>query len=162
MRGSRRRATARQGKGCRPVKSTLAPGVSYRLQTQVNSHHLVPALFPDSPPIATMPRVLATAWLVALMEHACILALEPHLDVGEASVGTSIDLKHLAPTPEAVGISIEVGCIEVHKRRSVWSIVARDELEEIGRATHERIVVESHRFAGSLAAKEKLLAQARS
>src|SRR5712664_2409258 len=150
MRRGRPCAIARQGKGCRHVKSTLAPGISYRLQTQVHSHQLVPALFPDSPPIAAMPRVLATAWLVALMEHACILALEPHLDVGEASVGTSIDLKHLAPTPEAIMIAIEVECVEVQKRRSVWSIVARDEVEEIGRATHERIVVESHRFAGSL------------
>src|SRR6195256_3327788 len=161
MRRGRRRATARQGKGCRPVKSTLAPGISYRLQTQVNSHQLVPALFPDSAPIAAMPRVLATAWLVGLMEHACILAMEPHLDGGEASVGISVDLKHLAATPEAVRIAIDVECIEVQKRRSVWTIVARDEVDEIGRARHERIVVESIRFADSLAAKEKLLAQAR-
>jgi fluoroacetyl-CoA thioesterase len=143
------------------VKSTLAPGISYRLQTRVNRHQLVPALFPDSPPIAAMPRVLATAWLVALMEHACILALEPHLDAGEASVGISIDLKHFTPSPEATGIAIDVECIEVQKRRSVWSIVARDEVEEIGRARHERMVVESVRFADSLAAKERLLAQAR-
>ncbi|HEY2211259.1 MAG TPA: thioesterase family protein [Bradyrhizobium sp.] len=143
------------------MKSTLAPGISYCLQTRVNNHQLVPALFPDSPPIAAMPAVLATAWLVALMEHACILALEPHLDAGEASVGISIDLKHLAPTPMATGIAIEVECIEVQKRRSVWSIVARDEVEEIGRARHERMVVESVRFASSLAAKEKQLAQAR-
>ena len=142
------------------MKSTLAPGISYRLQTRVNSHQLVPALFPDSPPIAAMPRVLATAWLVALMEHACILALELHLDAGQASVGVSIDLKHFAPSPEATGIAIDVECIEVQKRRSVWSIVARDEVEEIGRARHERMVVESVRFADSLAAKEKLLAQA--
>ena len=142
------------------MKSTLAPGISYRLQTQVQSHQLVPALFPDSAPIASMPRVLATAWLVALMEHACILALEPHLDSGEASVGTGIDLKHLAPTPEAMRVTIEVRCLEVQKRRSVWSIVARDEADEIGRATHERMIVESARFSGSLAAKEKLLAQA--
>jgi fluoroacetyl-CoA thioesterase len=143
------------------VKSTLAPGISYRLQTRVNSHQLVPALFPDSPPIAAMPPVLATAWLVALMEHACILALEPHLDPGEASVGINIDLKHLAPTPEATGIAIDVECIEVQKRGSVWSIVARDEVDEIGRARHERMVVESIRFADSLAAKEKLLVQRR-
>ena len=161
MRGGRRRKTARQGKGCRPVKSTLAPGISYRLQTQVHSHQLVPALFPDSPLVASMPRVLATAWLVALMEHACILAMEPHLDAGEASVGISIDLKHLAATPEAARIAIDVECIEVQKRRSVWTIVARDEVDEIGRAKHERMVVESIRFADSLAAKETRLAQAR-
>jgi fluoroacetyl-CoA thioesterase len=143
------------------VKSTLAPGISYRLQTRVNSHQLVPALFPDSPPIAAMPDVLATAWLVALMEHACILALEPHLDAGEASVGIRIDLKHFAPTPEATGIAIDVECIEVLKRRSVWSIVARDEVEEIGRTRHERMVVDTVRFADSLAAKEKSLAQGR-
>src|ERR1700738_1361379 len=136
MRRGRRRATARQAKGCRPVKSTLAPGISYCLQTKVNSRQLVPALFPDSPPIAAMPPVLATAWLVALMEHACILPLEPHLDAGEASVGVSIDLKHFAPTPEATGIAIDVECIEVQKRRSVWSIVARDEVDEIGRPSH--------------------------
>ena len=143
------------------MKSTLAPGISYRLQTQVSSHQLVPALFPDSPPIAAMPPVLATAWLVALMEHACILAHEPHLNAGEASVGISIDLKHFAPTPGAIRIAIEVECIEVQKRRSVWSIVARDEIDEIGRAGHERMVVNSDRFADSLATKERLLAQAR-
>ena len=143
------------------MKSTLAPGISYRLQTRVNNHQLVPALFPDSPPIAAMPPVLATAWLVALMEHACILALEPHLDAGEASVGISIDLKHFAATPKATGIAIDVECIEVQKRRSVWSIVARDEVEEIGRARHERMVVDIVRFADSLAAKEKNPAQGR-
>lgn len=143
------------------MKSTLAPGISYRLHAQVNSHQLVPALFPDSPPIAAMPRVLATAWLVALMEHACILALEPHLDAGEASVGTGIDLKHLSPTPDAMSVTIEARCIEVQRRRSVWSIVAYDEADEIGRATHERMIVESIRFADTLAAKQKLLVQSR-
>src|SRR5260370_39888490 len=128
MRRGRPCAIARQGKGCRPVKSTLAHGIPARLQTQVSSHQLGPALFPDSPPIAAMPRVLATAWLVALMEHACILALEPHLDAGEASVGIGIDLKHFAPTPEAIRIAIEVEFIEVQKRSSGWSILARDEV----------------------------------
>jgi fluoroacetyl-CoA thioesterase len=143
------------------MKSTLLPGISYQLKTLVDSRQLVPALFPDCPPIATMPRVLATAWLLALMEQACILALGPHLDASEASVGTSIDLKHLAATPEAVSIAIEVNCIEVHKRRSVWSIVARDEVEEIGRATHERVVVDSNRFLDSLSVKQRLLAESR-
>jgi fluoroacetyl-CoA thioesterase len=143
------------------VKKTLVPGISHRLQTRVDSRQLVPALFPESPPVATMPRVLATAWLVALMEHACILALERHLDAGEASVGTSIDLKHVSPTPEAVGVTIEATCTEVQKRRSVWSIVARDEADEIGRARHERMVIEAARFASSLAAKEELLARGR-
>jgi fluoroacetyl-CoA thioesterase len=143
------------------VKATLTAGISYRMQTHVNNRQLVPALFPESPPIASMPPVLATAWLVAMMEHACILALEPHLDAGEASVGTGIDLKHLAATPEATRIDIEVSCMEVHKRRSIWSIIARDEVDEIGCARHERVVVGSTRFAGSLAAKEKLLSQAR-
>jgi fluoroacetyl-CoA thioesterase len=139
------------------VKATLAPGIVYLLRTQVESRQLVPALFPDSPPIASMPRVLATAWLVALMEHACILALEPHLDAGEASVGTGIDLKHFAPTPGAMRITIEATCTEVNKRRSVWTILARDELDEIGRAVHERVVIESTRFAAALATKENFL-----
>jgi fluoroacetyl-CoA thioesterase len=139
------------------VKATLAPGIVYLLRTQVESRQLVPALFPDSPPIASMPRVLATAWLVALMEHACILALEPHLDAGEASVGTGIDLKHFAPTPGAMRITIEATCTEVNKRRSVWTILARDELDEIGRAVHERVVIESARFAAALATKENFL-----
>jgi fluoroacetyl-CoA thioesterase len=143
------------------VRTTLAPGISYLLRTEVEGRQLVPALFPKSPPIVSMPRVLATAWLVALMEHACILALEPHLDPGEASVGTGIDLAHLAPTPEAVGVTFEATCTEVSKRRLVWTIVARDEVEEIGRATHTRMVIEANRFASVLAAKEERLAQAR-
>lgn len=143
------------------MKATLVPGISRRLQTSVEGRQLVPALFPDSPPIASMPRVLATAWLVALMEHACILALEPHLDAGEASVGTRIDLSHLAATPEAVRVTVEATCTEVNKRRSVWTIVARDEVDEIGRATHERMVIEATRFAAALAAKEDRIAEAR-
>ena len=143
------------------MKATLAPGISYLLQTRVEARQLVPALFPGSPPIASMPRVLATAWLVAVMEHACILALQPHLDTGEASVGTGIDLKHLAATPEAVLITVEARCMEVHKRRSLWTITARDEVDEIGRASHERMVIECDRFAAALTAKEELLARAR-
>jgi fluoroacetyl-CoA thioesterase len=91
------------------------------------------------------------------MEHACIRALEPYLEAGEASVGISIDFKHLASTPEAAIVAIDASCVEVNKRRSIWSIVARDAVDEIGHARHERVIIRSTQFAESVIAKERIL-----
>jgi fluoroacetyl-CoA thioesterase len=90
--------------------------------------------------------VLATPELVRLVEIASVAALSGHLPPEFTSVGVAINIEHIAPTP--VGLSVEVRAVlaEVHGRRLKFQVVAYDETEEIGRGTHERVLVEVEGF----------------
>ena len=127
------------------MKDTLVPGITATWSTTVEPRHLVPALFPDDPLTAAAPRVLATPWLVAMIEYTAVIGLLPYLDEGEASVGTRIDLQHLAPSPEQETITLTATCSAVDSRQSEWSVIAHDSRREIGRAVHNRTVIDGRR-----------------
>ncbi|MEW5726913.1 MAG: thioesterase family protein, partial [Pseudomonadota bacterium] len=97
-----------------------------------------------------MPEVFATGFMVGLMEWACIEALKPHLDHGEGSLGVGIAVSHTAPTLPGQTVTVAVTCRTVDGRRVSWEVVARDELDEIGRGTHDRAVVAWDRFNARL------------
>jgi len=67
-------------------------------------------------------------------------------------------VQHLAPTPVGLGVEVTATLTGVEGRRLTFDIVARDDVEEIGRATHERVVVDEERFMAG--ANQKLIAQA--
>jgi len=136
------------------MKPTLQPGVRYLHRYLVPDNKTVPYVFEESEQFRAMPPIFATAFMVGLMEWACMEALAPHLDKGEGSLGIHINVSHSAPTPPGMEVSVEVTCAEVAGQRSVWEIVARDEVEEIGRGTHERYTVDLERFARKAAAKK--------
>lgn len=104
-------------------------------------------------PELTAPRlgsgsvdVLGTPALVALMEQAAVAALEGALPPGRTSVGVHIDVRHLAATPPGKAVWARAELTEVEGRRLTFRIEAWDEVERIGEATHERVVVEVDRF----------------
>ncbi len=104
-------------------------------------------------PELTAPRlgsgsvdVLGTPALVALMEQAAVAALEGLLPPGRTSVGVHIDVRHLAATPPGKVVWARAELTEVEGRRLTFHIEAWDEVERIGEATHERVVVEVDRF----------------
>jgi fluoroacetyl-CoA thioesterase len=102
-----------------------------------------------------LPQVLATPMMVLAMENAALNAIRPFLAQDESAVGTSITIDHLAATP--VGHEIQ-GFAEVTKvdgKRIEFKVSARDEVEEIGRGTHERIVINLVKFNERLALKKK-------
>jgi len=118
------------------MKNTLSAGLSYQHSYQVPVDKTVPHVFKESDLFAAMPPVFATAFMVGLMEWACMEALRPHMEEGEISLGTSICVTHQAATP--VGMKV---------------ITARDEKDLIGKGTHERFTMNAEKFAGILRKK---------
>lgn len=137
------------------MKDTLKAGLKYTHRHVVSEDKTVPHLFSEAESMKEMPQVLATAFLVGLMEWACIEAMLPHLETGQGSVGISIEMSHTAPTPPGMEVTVDVTCVEVDGRRTVWEIEARDEVEAIGKAKHERFTVNWDRFNAGVAAKTK-------
>ncbi|MEM8551806.1 MAG: thioesterase family protein [Pseudomonadota bacterium] len=132
------------------MKATLAPGVAHENTVVVETQHLVPALFPSDPALAGMPAVLATPWLVAMIERCAVHALAPHLDPGEGSVGARVELDHTAPTPAGRTVTVTVSCEAVDRRRISFTATAHDGVAQIARARHDRFVIDEAKFRAKL------------
>lgn len=129
------------------MKPTLLQGLTFSFRRLVQPAHTVPSLLPEAPEFQVMPRVLATGFMVGMVEWACIVALRPHLDwPREQSLGVHVDLSHAAATPP--GLSLEIsGRLElIEGRRLTFAIQAHDGLDEVCRGTHQRFVVDRERF----------------
>lgn len=137
------------------MKSTLQPGIEFTLKYRVPREKTVPFVYPESDLFREMPEVFATAFMVGFMEWACMEALRPYLEEGERTLGTMINVTHLAATPPGMEVSAHVTCREVDGKRTVWEIEARDEVDVIGRGTHERFTVSLEKFAARVAAKQR-------
>ena len=98
-------------------------------------------------------HVLATPRLVAFLELAAIRGVEAHLPPGSGTVGTRIDVRHLAATPVGMRATIRATLREVDGRRLVFAIEGRDEAEQIVEGTHERFQIDQAKFLARIAAK---------
>ncbi len=87
-------------------------------------------------------RVLSTPDMIRLIEQTAIEAVKPYLADGQATVGTRVDVAHLAATPVGMTVTITVEVTEVDRRRLAFRVEVRDELDEAGRGTHERFIVD--------------------
>ncbi len=141
------------------MKSSLMPGVALTFRYEVPEDKTVPHVFPESPRFRGMPQVFATAYMVGLLEWACIEAMQPHLDPGEQSVGTGIWVTHGAATPPGFTVTVEVAVQKVEGRRLTFAVRAHDGVDEIGAGTHERFVIDRERFVRKV--REKAAAGAR-
>lgn len=135
------------------MKDTLTTGLEHTFRYRVPREKTVPFLYPESDLFREMPEVFATGFMVGFMEWACMEALRPYLEEGERSLGTMINVTHQAATPPGMEVTAHVRCIGVEGKRTVWEIEARDEVEVIGRGTHERITVAMEKFTARVAAK---------
>lgn len=90
--------------------------------------------------------VLATPQLAAWMEEASCLLLE--LPEGKTSVGTRLDLSHLKASPLGATIRIQASLIAEEGRRLSFAIEAYEGEALVGKASHERAVVDIDRFLG--------------
>jgi len=105
--------------------------------------------------VATLPQVMSTPTMVALMEQAAIAALTPYIEDGETSVGTSISVEHLAATPVGHRVSAEAEVTKVEGRRIEFRVAAFDESDQIGRGVHNRAVIDLAKFTERLKPKLK-------
>lgn len=94
-------------------------------------------------------EVFATPALIALAEKTAFQSVAEHLEEGQSTVGTHIDIKHIAATPVGMKVTCETELIEVdseNPRRLVFSVSIYDEVEKIAEGTHERFIIYSERF----------------
>jgi fluoroacetyl-CoA thioesterase len=98
-------------------------------------------------------RVLGTPFMILLLEMASRDSILPFLDPGYDSVGTVVDVRHLAATPLGMEVSFRSEVIAVEDRRVRFKVEAFDEKEQIGEGTHERFIVQVERFVKRLAEK---------
>jgi fluoroacetyl-CoA thioesterase len=143
------------------MKSTLQPGLMHRFVYRVPDTKTVPHLYPEAAEFGAMPHVLATGFFVGLLEWTCIQLLQPHLDVGEGSLGIHIDVSHTAATPPGLAVTVDAECTAVEGRKVSFKVKAHDGVDAIGEGRHERFVVAWDRFNAKVADKAKSAAAAR-
>jgi predicted thioesterase len=98
-------------------------------------------------------NVLATPIMIALMEEASRHAVEPLLESGQLTVGSSLDVKHLAPTPLGMRVTARAELLAVDGRALTFHVEARDEREQVGEGTHVRAIINLNRFLARVKAK---------
>lgn len=130
------------------MKDSLEEGLNFEFEYKVPRDKTVPNLYPESKIFQEMPEVLATGYLVGLIEWACKQAINPYLDwpEKELSVGIHVDLSHEAPTPTGQEVKINGKLEKIEGRKLTFSIVAKDEEETISKGTHKRYVVNREEF----------------
>jgi fluoroacetyl-CoA thioesterase len=137
------------------VKPSLQAGLEGLFRYRVPASKTVPRIYPEAPDFQLMPEVLATGYLVALIEWACIELIKPHLDwPREQSLGTHVDLSHTAATPPGLTIEIRTHLTAVEGRKLTFAVEAHDGIDPISSGTHERHVILADRFAARLATKQ--------
>jgi fluoroacetyl-CoA thioesterase len=100
-----------------------------------------------------LPPVLATPVMILTMENAALNAIRSYLEPGESAVGTAVDIQHLAATPVGQRVTADAEVTLVDGRRIMFAVMARDQFEEIGKGTHERMVVDLRRLRQRLDTK---------
>jgi fluoroacetyl-CoA thioesterase len=88
-------------------------------------------------------RVLSTPDMIRLIERTAIEAVQPCLAPGQATVGTRVDVAHLAGTLVGMTVTIAVELTAIDRRKLTFSVDVRDELEQAGKGTHERFIVDA-------------------
>ncbi|MGF1627843.1 MAG: thioesterase family protein [Kiloniellaceae bacterium] len=101
--------------------------------------------------------VLATPKMISLIEEAALAAVEHLLPDGKQSLGTHIDITHVAATPVGMTVKAEAELIEVSGRKLLFAVRAHDESDLIGEGRHERVIVTAASFQARINEKGKAL-----
>src|SRR5580700_9207386 len=123
-----------------PVAARITPGLIGNSEVVVGPEHTAP--FVGSGRIA----VLATPVMINLFEAAALAAIEHLLPPGHQSLGTHLDVSHVAATPVGMLVKAEAEVIAVEGRVVSFRVAARDPRDLIGEGTHQRMVVNLERF----------------
>jgi predicted thioesterase len=130
------------------MKASLTAGVTATSKLTVDRERTIDFM-------GEKARVYATPMLVRDIEVACRELLHQHLDPGEDSVGTRIELDHLAATLMGMSIELKVTVVEVKGRAITLDTEGRDSVDAICRGKHQRFVVDVKTTEARLAAKAK-------
>lgn len=118
----------------------LEPGLSGRAELVVGDEHTAPRVGSGK------VHVLATPVMINLIEAAALAAIEPRLPKGYQSLGTRLEVRHIAATPVGMKVMATAVVTKVESRTVTFRVEARDEKELIGDGAHERVVVNVAKF----------------
>lgn len=122
-------------------------GLKGRAETTVNDSNTAQAACSGALP------VFGTPYMCALMEEASWKSIAPHLEVGQSTVGTRLNISHDSATPAGMKVWAESEVTEVDGKRLVLKVSAYDEKGLIGQGTHERFIIADERFLSKAAKK---------
>ena len=118
----------------------IVPGIKGRQETTVTAANVATTVG------SGRVEVFATPMMIALIEKAAIMSVDPFLEKGQSTVGTQVNVSHVAATPVGMKVWAETEVVGVDRRRITFSVKAYDERGLIGEGTHERFVVEVEKF----------------
>lgn len=122
----------------------IEPGMSIEQRRKVLEADCIRFLAPEA------PLSLSTPAMIQWMETASRMLVKPHLEAGQQTVGTRIDVAHLAPAIAGSLVIYRSRVAAVEGRRIVFEVEAAEDDEVIGRGVHERHVIDIERFAARL------------
>jgi len=122
------------------MKDSLQAGLETTRRVQIGADRCIDFMGEDC-------RVYGTNWLVYDIEMTGRNLLLEHLDAGEDSVGTRVDVAHLAATPEGMWVEVTVKLVELEGRAARFEIECRDALDTVAKGRHERFVIDTAAIA---------------
>ncbi|MEQ1715499.1 MAG: thioesterase family protein [Hyphomicrobium sp.] len=125
----------------------LTAGLEGKAQARVTAERMAPRMGSGGAPVFASPS------MIALMEGAAVDCVERLLPEGHQSLGTHLDVQHVAATPEGLTVTATARLLTVDGRKLTFAVDAHDGLETIGKGTHTRVVVDTARFMARLAQK---------
>jgi len=102
-------------------------------------------------------RVFATPEMVWLLESVCTEFMAAHMPEGETTVGVMVHIRHLAPTPVGMKVTVRAELTEIKGRLFTFHVVLHDEQEKIGEAEHTRAAINTERFLKRVEEKQAAL-----
>ena len=122
------------------ISDLITPGVRRQQEFLVEEQHTAYHIGSGD------EKVLGTPWMISFMERVSNRLVAGYLPEGYLSVGTHVDVKHLAPTPVNAQIQVRVEVTQVIKNRVRLKVEAWDNQDKIGEGNHLRVVVQRDRF----------------
>jgi len=119
----------------------LRIGLTGRTELVVREEHTAPRVG------SGLVHVLATPVMINLFEAAALDALDKHLPPGYQSLGTVLNVRHIAATPVGMKVFAEARIVRIEGRTVFLEVTAKDERELIGDGTHERVIVNVEKFS---------------
>ncbi|RJF89776.1 thioesterase [Oleomonas cavernae] len=131
----------------------LKPGLRHSQTITVDASLTVPRVSAAFTGFADMPPVFATAFLVGFVEWTCIELLRPYLAPHQRTVGTCVDLSHVAATPIGLAVTAQAELVEIEGRKLCFHARCHDVRESIGEGHHERAIIDYDKFIARIGLK---------
>ena len=117
------------------MKESLQPGLKINKRYDVTKEKTIDFMGDEL-------RVYATPMMVTDVERTCLELMKEHADVGESSVGARVEIDHMGPTLLNMWVEVRAEVIEVNGPKVVFDVEIHDALDQVGKATHTRFMIE--------------------